>query len=189
METLETIAQKVQICTLCPLHKNATHGVPGEGSSQAKIFFIGEAPGRNEDLQGRPFVGASGKFLTHLIEGIGLKRSDVFITSVTKHRPPENREPTPKEIQACFVYLKAQLEIIKPLIIVTLGRHALNTFLPTARISEVHGSATIAKGINNPKQIYFPIYHPASALYNPALRKTLIEDFEKLAKLLKELEK
>lgn len=189
METLATIAQQIQTCTKCPLYQNTTHSVPGEGSPEAKIFFIGEAPGRNEDLQGRPFVGASGKFLTQLLEGIGLQREDVFITSIIKHRPPENRDPTPQEIKACFPHLQNQLETIQPLVIVTLGRHALNTFLPDSKISEVHGQAITAKGISSPEQIYFPIYHPASALYNPALRKTLIEDFQNLSKLLEKLKK
>ncbi len=167
--------------------EGANNAVPGEGSTTAEILFIGEAPGKDEDLQGRPFVGAAGKFLNQMLAEIGLKREDVFITNVVKHRPPDNRDPLPEEIEKCSDFLKAQVLLLKPLLIVTLGRHAMNEFLPGLKISQVHGQAKRASGIAGGRQVFFPLYHPASALYNPGLRSTLVRDMMKIPILLKKL--
>ncbi len=190
METLnlEEIHRKINGCRLCRLCSlGATKAVPGEGNPQTGIMFVGEAPGRDEDIQGRPFVGAAGKFLNTMLEMSGFKREEVYITNVVKHRPPQNRDPLPDEIEACWPWLEEQIKIIKPKIIVTLGRHAMGRFLPGLKISEVHGQAKRAKGLWSEKQVYFPVYHPASALYNPGLRETLIRDMKKLPILLKKI--
>ena len=184
---LKQLEEKVKQCRLCRLCAKATNAVFGEGNPKAEIMFIGEAPGRSEDEQGRPFVGAAGKFLNQMLEIIGFKREDVFITNIVKHRPPENRDPLPDEIEACAPYLQAQVILIKPKLIVTLGRHAMGRFLPGLKISQVHGQAKRAKGIFSEKQIFFPLYHPASALYNPGLRETLINDMKKIPILLKKM--
>jgi DNA polymerase len=189
MTELEKIHERVRACKACRLCTfGAKQAVPGEGDPHAQIMFIGEGPGRDEDEQGRPFVGAAGKFLTQMLELAGYKREDVFITNVVKHRPPQNRDPMPDEILACWPYLEEQIKAIKPKVIVTLGRHAMGRFLPGLKISEAHGKAKRAKGIWCEKQVYFPVYHPASALYNPGLRDTLIRDMKKLPILLKKLE-
>src|SRR3990172_5644277 len=131
---LKEIAGIVSKCTRCDLYQTKTKDVPGVGNPKAEIMFIGEAPGKDEDLKGEPFVGAAGKFLTEMIESIGMKRSDVYIANVVKHRPPENRDPYPEEAKACFPYLEKQIELIQPKLIVFLGRHAMNQFFPTFRI-------------------------------------------------------
>lgn len=153
--------------------------MPGEGNPNADILFIGEAPGKNEDLQGRPFVGAAGKLLDELIESIGLKREDVFIANVLKARPPGNRDPKPDEIEHCWPWLKAQVGVIQPKLMVLLGRHAMDWFLPDCKISADHGQAKRYRG-----QVYLPVYHPAAALYNGSLKQTLLDDFAKIPKLL-----
>lgn len=186
-ESVEQIALDIKKCKKCRLCEGTINAVPGIGCSKAKILFIGEAPGKDEDIKGEPFVGAAGKFLSKLLEGIGLKREDVFITNVVKHRPPNNRDPLDDEIAQCYPYLVEQIRIIDPLLIVTLGRHAMNRFLPGLKISEVHGRAKRAKGIHKDKQVYFPMYHPASALYNPSLRDTLMKDMQKVPPLIKKL--
>jgi len=177
--------KKCRLCRLCEL--GATQAVPGDGNFNAQVMFIGEAPGRDEDKMGKPFVGAAGKFLNTMLEAIGLKREDVFITNIVKHRPPENRDPLPDEIEACWPYLEEQIKIIKPKLIVTLGRHAMGKFLPGLKISVVHGQAKRVKGLWAEKQVYMPMYHPASALYNPGLRETLIHDMKKIPILLKKI--
>jgi DNA polymerase len=179
--------EQIKKCRKCRLCEGANNAVPGEGSTTAEILFIGEAPGKDEDLQGRPFVGAAGKFLNQMLAEIGLKREDVFITNVVKHRPPDNRDPLPEEIEKCSDFLKAQVLLLKPLLIVTLGRHAMNEFLPGLKISQVHGQAKRASGIAGGRQVFFPLYHPASALYNPGLRSTLVRDMMKIPILLKKL--
>lgn len=184
---LSQLHEKIKICRLCGLCEKATQAVPGEGNFDAEIMFIGEAPGRDEDLQGRPFVGAAGKFLTQMIESIGLTRDDVFITNIVKHRPPNNRDPLPDEVEACWPYLEDQVKAIKPKLICTLGRHAMNRFLPDLKISEVHGQAKRYKGFSDETQIYFPLYHPAAALHNPNLKETLIYDIKKIPILLKKI--
>lgn len=185
---LALLREKIEKCKKCGLCEGTTNAVPGEGSETADILFIGEAPGKDEDIQGKPFVGAAGKFLNKMIEAIGLTRDDVFITNIVKHRPPNNRDPLEDEVEACSDYLEEQIKIIKPKLIVTLGRHAMNRFLPGLTISKDHGQAKRTKGINGEKQVYFPMYHPASALYNPGLRETLIRDMHKLPILLKKIE-
>lgn len=184
---LAELEERISVCTRCPLHKTKTKDVPGCGSNKAKILFIGEAPGKEEDLKGEPFVGAAGKFLTEMIEGIGLAREDVFIANVLKHRPPNNRDPLPDEIAACWPYLRRQIEIISPLLIVFLGRHAMNRFFPEFVISKVHGKA-FKKEFNGKKRNFLALYHPAAALYNGGMRSVLKEDFSNIPKILREIE-
>jgi uracil-DNA glycosylase len=181
------VVEDVKRCKKCRLCENALNAVPGVGNYASKIIFIGEAPGRDEDIKGEPFVGAAGKFLTLMLNQIGFQREDVYITNIVKHRPPNNRDPFEDEIEACFLYLAEQIRLIDPLLIVTLGRHAMNRFLPGLKISEVHGQAKRGKGIHKAKQVYLPLYHPASALYNPGLRNTLLLDMQKIPVLLKKL--
>ncbi len=178
---LEIIAKEIQKCTKCPLYKNRKNPVPGEGNPDSEIIFIGEAPGYHEDVQGRPFVGSAGKLLTELIEMIGLNRKNVFITNVVKCRPPNNRDPLKEEIDACKPYLFKQIEIIKPRIIVTLGRHSTLTILHHMGI-KVHGISSVRGQIFKGELLginitVIPTYHPAAALYNPKLRRVLEEDF------------
>ena len=138
-DPLRALASEIRACTACPLHRSARQAVPGEGSGESGIFFLGEAPGYNEDVQGRPFVGAAGQLLDELLAGIGLDRSKVFITNVVRHRPPENRDPLPDEVAACDVWLRRHLELLRPRVIVTLGRHAMYKFFPAESISRIHG--------------------------------------------------
>ena len=187
MSDLKTISEEISGCQKCKLCAGRTNTVPGTGHSEARILFIGEGPGKDEDLQGKPFVGAAGKLLTKLIESIGLTRDDVFIANVVKCRPPENRDPLPEEIEACWPYLVNQLKVIKPLVIVTLGRHSMGRFLPGLKISEVHGHPKVSKGIWEKEQVYIPMYHPAAALYDPRKREVLLEDFKAIPKVLKKL--
>jgi DNA polymerase len=182
--TLEEISQEIQNCKKCSLYKTRTHPVPGEGNPKAEIMLIGEGPGYNEDLQGRPFVGTAGKFLEELLSEIDLKRENVFIGNILKCRPPQNRDPQPQEIAACIPYLKKQINIIKPKLIVTLGRYSLQEFLPGKSISEVHGKVS---QYNN--QVIFPMYHPAGALYRANLKQTIKEDMKKIPKALQTISK
>ncbi|MDO8673902.1 MAG: uracil-DNA glycosylase, partial [Dehalococcoidia bacterium] len=154
-----------------------------EGAENAKIAFIGEAPGKQEDIQGRPFVGPSGQFLEDLLRSVGLKRSEVYICNVVKCRPPENRDPLPAEIQACESWLSAQLALIKPKMIVTLGRFSLARYFPQQTISRIHGNVKRLDGI-----LYFPMYHPAAALHQQSLRQVIEQDMLKIPPLLAELE-
>jgi DNA polymerase len=153
--------------------------VPGEGSEDADLLFIGEAPGWYEDQQGRPFVGPAGHFLDELLLSIGLKREDVYIANVVKCRPPSNRDPLPSEMRACRKWLDRQIELIRPKIIVTLGRYSLAQFLPGDAIGKVHGKARTKDGI-----IYFAMYHPAAALHQQSLRQVIAEDMLKIPPLL-----
>jgi uracil-DNA glycosylase family 4 len=180
---LQYIAGLVQSCRLCPLYKTAHCGVPGAGNLEAKVFFIGEAPGHYEDLQGLPFVGNSGKLLDKLFASINLSRQDVFIGNIVKHRPPENRDPLPFEIKACIPYLKSQLKIIKPQYVITLGRFAMNYFFPTDFISKVHGQVRKVTW-NGLDLTIVPVYHPSAALRNGAMFKALQQDFVSIGKLL-----
>lgn len=164
------------------LKKSATQLVPGEGSPDADIIFIGEAPGAKEDQLGRPFVGAAGKFLDEMIESIGLSRHDVFITNIVKYRPPGNRDPLPEEIKDCWPYLERQIEIIKPKLVVLLGRHAMRVFLPKLTISSDHGQPKRLRG-----QVYLPLFHPAAALYNGSMRQTLLDDFARIPTILNKI--
>lgn len=171
----------------CSLRAQATQAVPGEGNASAAILFIGEAPGAKEDEQGRPFVGAAGKFLNEMLASINLKREDVYITNIVKYRPPNNRDPLPEEIASCEEWLKEQIKIIQPKIIVTLGRHALEHFLPGKKISEAHGRVFRKTFPNLGSLVFFALYHPAAALYNGGMRETLIKDFQKIPKVLEKV--
>jgi uracil-DNA glycosylase family 4 len=176
---LGRLDKEVRACDRCDLHIGTTNGVPGEGPNDSEIMFVGEAPGFNEDKQGRPFVGAAGKFLEELLAVAGLQRGDVYITNVVKHRPPNNRDPLPAELTACRPYLELQIELINPRVIVTLGRYSLGTFLPGAMISKVHGQLEERQG-----RYIFPMYHPAAALHQEKLRQTLLDDMKNLAEFL-----
>lgn len=180
---LDEIAAEIRVCTRCELHRTRTNSVPGEGPADARIMFIGEAPGWNEDQQGRPFVGAAGKFLDELLAAAGLKRSDVFITNVVKSRPPGNRDPLPDEIVACAPFLERQIEVIDPDVIVTLGRFSMAKWFPGERISRIHGQPK-----KDGKRLIVPMYHPAAALHQQALKATILEDFAKLPRILAEAE-
>lgn len=171
----------------CALRETATQAVPGDGNADADIMFIGEAPGKNEDEQGIPFVGAAGRFLAEMLESINLKREDIYITNVVKYRPPNNRDPLPEEIDACMPWLHEQIKIIEPKVIVTLGRHAMEHFIPGKKISEVHGQAFRRTFPDIGPQIFFALYHPAAALYNGGMRGTLIEDFKKIPKVIEKI--
>jgi DNA polymerase len=184
---LKELNSLISNCKNCDLYKTKTKDVPGIGSEKADVMFIGEAPGKKEDEEGEPFVGAAGKFLTEMIEEIGWKREDVYIANALKHRPPNNRDPRPEEVEVCWPYLSKQIEIISPKLIVFLGRHALNRFFPSYKISEVHGRA-FRKDWNGQKQVFLALYHPAAALYNGGMRETLKEDFAKIPKLIKKIE-
>ena len=180
---LDAIAKQIVADKVTPdLAKTATQLVFGDGNPNAEVVLIGEAPGKNEDVQGKPFVGAAGQFLNDMLEMIGLKRQDVYITNIVKYRPPDNRDPFPEEKQAFLPYLESQLEVIQPLIVVTLGRHSLNCFLPDLQISQVHGQPKRYKG-----RIYLPMFHPAAALYNGAMRQTLIDDFALIPTVIKKI--
>jgi DNA polymerase len=173
-ELLKCIAEEVEACKKCALYRGTSHGVPGEGSAQAEVMFIGEGPGYHEDRQGRPFVGPAGAFLNELLASIGLDRSTVFITNVVKHRPPDNRDPLPEEIAACSDYLARQIEAINPKVIVTLGRFSMARFFPTARIGQIHGQAKMVDG-----RLVVCMYHPAAALHKAELKQTVVDDFKR----------
>jgi uracil-DNA glycosylase family 4 len=181
---LEQIKADIVKNNICPdLAKSAKNLVMGDGNANAEIVFIGEAPGKNEDEQGLPFVGAAGRFLNEMLASIGLERSDIYITNIVKYRPPNNRDPAPEEKAAFLPFLKEQIEVIKPKLIVTLGRHSMEVLLPdTLRISQCHGQPKRYNG-----QIYMPLFHPAAALYNGGMRETLMEDFAKIPRILAQI--
>jgi DNA polymerase len=182
---LQALYGDVAGCQKCPLRQTATQSVPGEGNPDSDVVFVGEGPGKDEDAQGRPFVGAAGKFLTQLIESIGYKREDVYIANVVKHRPPGNRDPLPDELEACTPWLDEQIKIIEPKLIVTLGRFSMAYFLGEGMtISKIHGQP---KRRND--QIVMPMYHPAAALYRGNLRPVLHADFAKIPKILELIDK
>lgn len=182
-EALQKIKEKIIKDDICPeLKLGAKQLVFGDGNPEADIVFIGEAPGKNEDEQGLPFVGAAGKFLEEMLNLINMKRSDVYITNIVKYRPPENRDPLPSEKAAFLPFLRSQLEVIKPKLVVTLGRHSMDSLLPGLQISKVHGQPKRYKG-----QVYLPLFHPAAALYNGAMRQTLMDDFVKIPAILKKV--
>ncbi len=188
-DRLEQIAADIKKNNICPdLAKTAKNLVMGDGNINAQVVFIGEAPGKNEDEQGLPFVGAAGKFLNEMLENIGMKREDVYITNIVKYRPPNNRDPLTNEKQAFWPYLAKQIQIIEPLIIATLGRHSMEYFLPDFRISVCHGRPKRVV-FGDKKIVILPLYHPAAALYNGAMRETLIEDFQKIPKIIEQLTK
>jgi DNA polymerase len=174
-ETLSEVARQVSSCEKCALHFSRKNSVPGEGPAEAEIMLIGEGPGFYENEQGRPFVGAAGKFLDELLQKAGVSRKEVFITNVVKCRPPGNRDPLPEELAACGDYLDRQIEAINPRVIVTLGRFSMARFMPNARISDVHGQARWVKG-----RLVVAMYHPAAALHQPSLKISVEKDFTHL---------
>jgi len=180
-------AEWIEKCT-CTLRGEATQAVPGAGNPDAEILFLGEAPGKAEDLQGEPFVGAAGKFLNEMLEEVGMSREDVYITNVVKYRPPDNRDPSPKEVAECADWLSEQIALIKPKLIVLLGRHALEQFFQGEKISEVHGKLLHKKMIKIPVSNFFALYHPAAALYNGSMRDILKEDFKKMKSMVQKIE-
>ena len=188
-DDLNALAQKITDSGVCSeLAKQARQLVFGAGNPDADIVFIGEAPGKNEDEQGLPFVGAAGKFLNEMLESIGMKRDDVYITNIVKYRPPNNRDPSDEEKAEFWPYLLKQLEIIDPKVIVTLGRHSMGYFLPNAKISAVHGHA-VKKTVKHKdgvesQWLIMPLFHPAAALYNGSMRQTLLDDFQKLKSII-----
>jgi DNA polymerase len=186
---LEQIKADIIQKNICPdLAREATNLVMGDGNINADIVLIGEAPGKQEDLSGLPFMGAAGKFLNEMLASVGIDRNDVYITNIVKYRPPNNRDPLPEEKSAFWPYLVRQLNVIKPEIVVTLGRHSMEYFLPEQKISAIHGQQKRIK-FGEGKLIIVPLYHPAAALYNGSLRITLIEDFKKLPKIIDILKK
>ncbi|MCA9329442.1 uracil-DNA glycosylase [Candidatus Saccharibacteria bacterium] len=188
---LDQIKADILSKNICPdLAKQATHLVFGTGNSDADIVFIGEAPGKKEDLTGEPFVGAAGKFLDEMLASVNLRRSDIYITNIVKYRPPDNRDPLPKEKEAFLPFLHAQLVAISPKVIVTLGRHSTNCFLPGLQISHIHGRPKLIKVQVDKKEqrwIILPLYHPAAALYNGAMRKVLLEDFVNVPRIISKI--
>ncbi len=193
-QLLAAIRQRIVDDKVTPeLAAQASQLVFGEGNPAAEVVFIGEAPGKQEDIQGRPFVGASGKFLGEMLEMIGLKREDSYITNIVKYRPPDNRDPTTNEKKAFLPYLQSQLEVIQPKVVVTLGRHSMNCFLPDLQIGQVHGQPKRVKlslkrdSDDTLEVVILPLYHPAAALYNPMQRQTLIDDFKGISAIIKKL--
>ena len=178
-QELQAIAAEVNVCVKCQLHLGRKKAVPGEGPADAQIMFIGEGPGFFDNAQGRPFVGAAGKFLEELLGDIGLKREQVFICNVVKCRPPGNRDPEFDELKACSDYLERQIKAIQPAVIVTLGRFSMARFLPNAKISVVHGQARMVDG-----RLVVAMFHPAAALHQPSLKQSVVEDFKKLPGLI-----
>lgn len=176
LETLQDVDRTIRSCELCRLSQSRTNAVPGEGRPDADIMFIGEGPGFHEDQQGRPFVGAAGKFLEELLRAIGLGREDVYITNLVKCRPPGNRDPQHDELSPCTsTYLERQIELIDPKVIVTLGRFSMARYFPNAKISRIHGNPRRVGG-----RLIVPMFHPAAALHQPSLRQTVEDDFSKL---------
>lgn len=186
-EELKQIHEKWFRDCKCELKKTATQPVPGNGNSMSDIVFIGEAPGKSEDAQGIPFVGAAGKFLAEMLENIKLKREDIYITNIVKYRPPNNRDPLPEEKDVCREWLIEELNFINPKLIVFLGRHSMNDFFPLEKISDVHGKLLIKKFNHINTKHFLPLYHPAAALYNGGMRETLMEDFKKIPKILEKI--
>ena len=181
--TLEEIANDVRNCKLCVLCKDRIQAVPGEGSSNADLLFVGEGPGRSEDQQGRPFIGPAGKVLSKLLDSIGLSREDVFITNVVKCRPPENRKPLRDEVTKCRPYLEKQIETIRPKLVCVLGATALEALIGESNLSAQHGKLITRGGLK-----LFVMYHPASALYNNKLEAVMMEDVRSLSVILKKMD-
>lgn len=179
-DILRQVSEEVSVCKKCVLYHSRKLAVPGEGPVNAEIMFIGEGPGFHENEQGRPFVGAAGKFLEELLAKIGLKREQVFITNVVKCRPPSNRDPQPEEVETCSsTYLERQIQAINPKVIVTLGRYSMGLYLPNAKISSVHGQAMQVRG-----RLIVPMYHPAAALHQQSLKPEIERDFARLPQLM-----
>jgi len=186
---LQELNKKMLACEKCDLRQTCTQVVPGAGSAEAEIIFVGEGPGKEEDKQGIPFVGAAGKFLDEMLNIINLKREDVYIANVVKCRPPNNRDPLPEETKTCWPWLEQQIKIINPKLIITLGRHSLERFLPGQKISQVHGKVLRRSAPGIGTRIFYALYHPAAALYNGSMRGVLIKDFKKIPKVLEVIDK
>jgi uracil-DNA glycosylase len=184
MSALTDVYERIAVCPDCDLCQSRNRAVPGEGPEDAEIMFVGEAPGFYEDQLGRPFVGPAGRFLEELLASIGVRRDQVYIGNLIKCRPPENRDPLPKEIEACRQWLSRQIELIKPKVIATLGRYSLAWFFPDESIGRVHGQTRYRDGI-----YFLPMYHPAAALHAASMRCTIEEDFRKLPAALEEARK
>lgn len=183
-DRLEQIKADIIKNKICPdLAITATNLVMGDGHANAELVFIGEAPGKNEDLQGKPFVGAAGKFLEEMLASVGLKRNQVYITNIVKYRPPNNRDPSDEEKKAFWPYLVKELGVLQPKVIATLGRHSMEYFLPGRRITQIHGQPKRIT-FGSQKIVILPLYHPAAALYNGMLKQTLIEDFKSIPKII-----
>ena len=178
-EAAESLYARVRSCTRCSLSRTRTHAVPGEGPLDAEVMLIGEAPGANEDRQGRPFVGQAGQFLEELLAAAGMKRSDVYICNVLKCRPPANRDPQPDEIAACRDYLDEQVALVDPLMVITLGRYSMSRYFPQMAISRIHGQFKNIDG-----RCYVPMYHPAAALHQQNLRDVILDDFRAVPRIL-----
>ncbi len=183
-ESLQVIAQEVSVCEKCGLFHSRKLAVPGEGPANSEIMFIGEGPGFHENEQGRPFVGAAGKFLDELLAAAGMKRAEVWIGNVVKCRPPGNRDPLPEELEACGSYLQRQIDAIDPSVIITLGRYSMGQFMPGAKISAVHGQM---RKIG--ERYIIAMFHPAAALHQASLKPAILADFARLPQLLKEARK
>jgi uracil-DNA glycosylase len=183
LSELVQVYDQIKICLKCKLAESRTNAVPGEGPDDARILFIGEAPGFHEDRQGRPFVGAAGQYLTELLQKVGLRREQVYITNVIKCRPPGNRDPQPDEVAACRGYLDRQIELIRPRLVVTLGRFSMDRYFPGASISRIHGQPKRVGSV-----IYYPVFHPAAALHQPRWKSLLDEDFARIPGLLTQLD-
>ena len=179
MSALTQLCEEIIACRDCELARYRTKVVPGEGAADADLLFIGEAPGWHEDQQGRPFVGPAGQFLDQLLASIGLRREEVYIGNVIKCRPPQNRDPLPAEIQNCRKWLDSQIEIIQPQMIITLGRYSLARYFPNESISKIHGKPRKSGGV-----IYYPMYHPAAALHQGSLRRTIEADMLRIPQIL-----
>lgn len=182
--SLADISQEVVSCTKCGLAESRTHAVPGEGNPRAEIMFIGEGPGQREDEQGRPFVGPAGRLLDQLLDKINIKREDVFIANVIKCRPPGNRDPLPEEAEACWPYLEQQIREINPKLIILLGRHALERFVPGKKISAVRGKPLRREIPHLGRLVFYPIFHPAAALHQPRFMEDLEADFMRIPKVI-----
>jgi uracil-DNA glycosylase len=187
LAALEQIANEVRGCSACRLAEGRTRAVPGEGDPDTEVMFVGEGPGFNEDREGRPFVGRAGGLLVRLLGSIGWRREDVFITNVVKCRPPDNRDPQPDEIAACASFLRRQLEVLDPAVVVTLGRHSMATFMPGARIGQVHGTTRPADPDTGARDaLVFAMYHPAAALRTPALERDSFQDIASVPAVLQQ---
>lgn len=186
-QNLLELQQKHAKSNTCSLKNTATQAVFGDGNPNARVVFIGEAPGKKEDVGGKPFIGAAGKFLSEMLESINMARDDIYITNIVKYRPPNNRDPLPEEKEACKSWLHAELSAIKPKLIVFLGRHSMNHFFPDEKISTAHGKLIVKKIPGIPTEYFLPLYHPAAALYNGGLREALLKDFKKIPLILKKI--
>ncbi len=190
-QLLDQIKADILAKNICPdLAKQATQLVFGTGNPSAAVVFIGEAPGKNEDLRGEPFVGASGRFLDEMLASVGLNRSDIYITNIVKYRPPKNRDPSNEEKEAFLPFLYAQLAAIAPKVVVTLGRHSTNCFLPGLQIGHIHGQPqTIQVQVHGTEMefVILPLYHPAAALYNGSMRQVLLDDFARVPTIINKI--